>query len=520
MAKQAKRSHNEKPGASNASAEPATAPAVEMTALDVFAAASPRRGQPVARGTQRKQVAPAPWTDKYQHRVGSALSPQYITAVNRAADSGRMAAYADLLDELRAADPHLDGVLFKRCSRVAGARWEVAPQSNTRKRALAKEVAAFVELALQGIPSFNSHLLHLMGGVYHGRSALECVWKDSSEGFVVGEMHPVHARRVSFPAQNWEAHLYDETGTATSFTQWPGVPFSSYPAGKYVLHLPTLRNEYPTREGLGRVVQWYSLFKRWTMRDWMALAELAGRPGRVGYFGTGGANPEMRAGALPTASPAHINELEDALADWSGAAYAVLPDTVKVDFVNVAAGYSDLHEKLIKHLNAELSKAVLGGTLTTDAGERGARALGDTQQDEQLMIARWDARALSETITRQLVEPLVRYNFGDDAPVPRFTIDVSPDKDRAAFAQLVKSLADAGLNIPQSWVRDEANIPEPKPGEPILIPREPVEVDAVGVPVNTEPESAPGTEKVKRTEQPTSNASANNAPAKKGPKKP
>jgi len=443
-----------------------------------------------------------PWTEKYQRRAGSELSPQYITTCNRNADLGRMSAYADLLDELHAADPHLSAVLFKRSSRVASARWEVTPTNTTRKKALAKETARFCTELVQGIPHLSQVLLHLLGAIYHGRSAVELMWGETAGlGFVPQTVLPIHPRRLSYAAMNWELHLYDETGQPSKHTMYPGTPLSAYPAGKFVVHRPTSRGEYPTREGIGRIVQWFALFKRWTMRDWMAFAELAGRPGRIGYFGTGGANPEVRANALPAATPDHVKDLHYAMQEWTGAAFAVLPDTVRAEFVNIAAGYQDLHEKLIALINAEISKAVLGGTLTTDPGKLGARALGDTQQDEQLLIARWDARVLGEALTYQLLAPAVRYNYGPDAPVPQLILDVSPDKDRVQFAQYVKTLAEAGLNIPQSWVRDELNIPEAKQGESVLVPREPVEVDAAGIPTNTDPSTVKDThDKVKRVE--------------------
>lgn len=453
--------------------------------------ALPRDVNTKSKRNNSTQVAPAPWTDKWQKRVGSSLDPQHITSVGRNADYGRMSAYADLLDELRAADPHLDGVLFKRTARVAGARWEVKPRERTTKRALAKRVAVFVDDALRDVPQLHAALLHLMNAVYHGRSAVEVVWADRPAGYVPVMLSTIHPRRLAYPDTNWDLHLYDETGSSP-FSLFPGIPLKAFVSGKFVSFTPSLRGEYPTREGLGRIVQWYSLFKRWAIRDWLAFGELAGRPSRLGYYGTGGANPELRAGALPAASPDHIDTLTDALAEWTGAAWAALPDTVKVEFANVAAGYGDLHEKLVTKLDAQISKTVLGGTLTTDPGERGARSLGDTQHDEQLMIARWDARALSEAITEHLVRPMVELNFGVGAPVPDFVLDVSPDKDRTSFAQYVKVLVEAGLDIPQVWVRDELNIPEPKVNDRILVPREPVEVDAAGIPVNTDPTSTPG----------------------------
>ena len=50
-----------------------------------------------------------------------------ITSVMRQADLGYMDQWADLLDEIRQADPHLQGELFKREWQVGGAPYEVRP---------------------------------------------------------------------------------------------------------------------------------------------------------------------------------------------------------------------------------------------------------------------------------------------------------------------------------------------------------------------------------------------------------
>ena len=60
--------------------------------------------------TAQRITTPSP-RDRYQRRLGAGLTPQSITAAQREADLGRMAMWADLLDEVRQGDPHLHGDL-------------------------------------------------------------------------------------------------------------------------------------------------------------------------------------------------------------------------------------------------------------------------------------------------------------------------------------------------------------------------------------------------------------------------
>ena len=71
-----------------------------------------------------RATAPSP-QDRNQRRWGAGLTPQAITAAQRDADQGRMHGWADLLDEVRQGDPHLQCDLGKRELSVAGAEYEL-----------------------------------------------------------------------------------------------------------------------------------------------------------------------------------------------------------------------------------------------------------------------------------------------------------------------------------------------------------------------------------------------------------
>ena len=59
-------------------------------------------------------LARAPYNDRFQYRLGSALTPQALTTVQRQADIGYMYQWIDVLDELRETDPHLHASLYQR----------------------------------------------------------------------------------------------------------------------------------------------------------------------------------------------------------------------------------------------------------------------------------------------------------------------------------------------------------------------------------------------------------------------
>jgi phage gp29-like protein len=406
--------------------------------------------------------------EKEQLRVGSALTPQYITTVLRRADAGYMDLISDMLDEVRETDPHLHSVLFKREVQVSGCAWELRPARRVRATKKRDKIVDFCTDVLENLPGFSQILAHLQSAVYHGRAAAENIWRKDGSKWLIERIDTIHSRRLAYAATNWKLHLWDAAG-GTEFSNFPGKPFDSFPKGKFIVHTPRVRGGYPTREGLGRVLVWYSVFKRWTQRDWMALAEMVGRPGRVGYYGTGQVDPLK--GGMPEATPIDQALLEDALINWSSAVAVKLPDTVKLDFVSATTGHGELHKLLSDHCNSEMSKAALGETLTTEAGNKGARSLGDVHDDVRLMIALWDSRCLAETVRYFILAPLVRLNFGEGAPVPEIVFTVEPSDSLNAVAERYQKLAAAGLDIGQEHVRDVFGIPEPLEGEPLLSPR-------------------------------------------------
>ena len=374
-------------------------------------------------------LARAPYNDRFQYRLGSALTPQALTAIQRQADIGYLYQWVDALDELREADPHLHAELFRREAMVAGAAWDLeAPEDSGEAGARVADYVKRVLCELDGrgdmALSFPDLLHHLQQGVYYGRSVAEVIWSQDGRRPVAVEF--VHPRRLAY-ATDWRIHLWDATGSGAgvgvaqtdaerAFAMFPGVPLDAFPAGKFIVHRPRVRGGYPTREGLGRTVCWYSLFKRFSMRDFLALAEWAGRGLRVGQYNSG-TGPD----APTRAAPEDVAALQEALEAMSSTVSVVIPDTTKLEVMD-APSVNAVHERLVAICNGEMSKAIVGSTLASDVGTTGGnRALGEVHERVTLMIARRDAEVLAATLKRDLIAPMVRRQFGASAPVPTIT---------------------------------------------------------------------------------------------------
>ena len=194
------------------------------------------------------------------------------------------------------------------------------------------------------------------------------------------------------------------------------------------------------------------------MADWHRLAELAWKPFRVGTY------------HKDKVVHGDTEILQQALATLTSTGFAMLPDSVEIEMTyakNRGAGMEGLHGGLAEFLAGEMSKVTLGSTLTVEQGKVGTQALGNVHQDVTKEVRDADARSIEATIQRQLIAPLVRYNFGD-VPVPLFRFITEEGADLDQLATALERLGKLHLPIPAKWVRATFGIPEPEIGDELM----------------------------------------------------
>ena len=414
----------------------------------------------------RSYLAPNSLNGAYQQRWGSSLTPLALTAAIKSADLGTMFPLADLLDEVRETDPHVQATLAKREWVVAGAEWEVRPSrayEAGQEPDVAREARELCASVLRALPALPDRFADLMGAVYYGRAVVEVVWERQGGYLIPSRLYPVHPRMIQYDA-GWNLRLWSNM-PPFPFGAYPGIAVQDAVPGRFIVHTPRIRGGFYTREGLGRTLAWWAMFKRWVVRDAMGLAEMAGRLARLAQFQSGRKDaPGAQSSRTPDEDVQYIVNL---LNNWNASVGLVYPDDIDVKLLPPVTG-NTIHTPLVEMFNAEMSKCVLGGTLTMESGSRGARSLGDVHADEARMIARYDANSLSETLRSALLAPLVKYNFGPHVPVPEIRFVVDPQESQDALADRVVKLVKAGLSVGEGWVRNQFGIPDPVAGEALM----------------------------------------------------
>lgn len=105
--------------------------------------------------------------------------------------------------------------------------------------------------------------------------------------------------------------------------------------------------------------------------------------------------------------------------------------------------------------------------MTTEAGDKGARSLGEVHNEVRKEIRNADLRQLRRSVNRDLIYPLLAVNSRttlDPCRLPGIVFDSGEYEDLSMFAEAIPKLA-AGMPVPVSWIQEKLNIPQPNGDE-------------------------------------------------------
>ena len=408
-----------------------------------------KRQQPPAAPPQRpetREIAVAQVTDKYSEYPSNGLTPVRLAEIFQEADAGDVLRQMELFEEMEEKDPHLFSQLQTRKNAVTGLDFEIIPFGDEPRD---KEIADFIEEQLGGIEGFEDVETDLLDAIGKGFAVGEIMWGYDEGHVVVHSIKTRHQKRFF-----WDS-LDDSFKVRTK--EAPGGTL--LPGNKFIVHKYKARSGHTSRAGILRVVAWMYLFKNYDLKDWVSFAEVYGLPLRLGKY-------------QPGASEADKVALMQALIQIGADAAGIIPDGTTIDFINTEkTSSSDLYERLARYCDEQISKAILGQTLTSDSGG-GSYAQSKTHNDVRHDLTIADCKALASTLRRDLIRPLCIFNFGEDKRIPHIRFDCEESEDLTQTAEIIGTLIEkTGLRVPTSYLYKKFSIPEPEADEEIATPR-------------------------------------------------
>ena len=397
--------------------------------------------------------------------VVSTLTPDRLRSIFWAVANGTWCPdYFELAEEIEERDLHYRGVLQQRRLRSAGAPIDVvAASDDPADQDLADEVQ---ERVVEG-PGWHGMLLDVLDAIGKGVSCLEIVWRQHGGRWEPASYHRVDPRWLvwddadgSTPLliREWNQPAVRSLRMAAGGVNRPGAFRSRadpLTPGKFLYHAHRAKSGLPTRGGLAFSVSAMYLLKSVAIRDWWAYAELFGIPIRVGKYGQ-------------TATTEDIRTLGDAISALAADAGAVIPDSMQIDVEAASSAGGGASRSLFgaqaAWCDAQISKAVVGQTMTTDDGS--SRSQAEVHADVRDDLVRDDVRQVCATLSQSVVQWYCELNHPPrPSGWPRVELP-QPHKDLDVTGIL--AAVDHGLPVPAMWLRDRLGIPHPQDGEEVL----------------------------------------------------
>jgi phage gp29-like protein len=316
-------------------------------------------------------------------------------------------------------DSHVFACIQSRKSGVLSLEWDI-------NRGLDKdENAEEIEKLLKKL-DIHKLISDILDATSFGFQPLEIMWKRDKSGHVLPE-------RVVAKPPEW--FCFDDDNNL-KFRTKENYYGEIVPDKKFLLaqNNPTYNNPYGDRT-LSRVF-WNVTFKKGGMKFWVIFTEKYGMPHLIGKHPRG-------------ATKAETDSLADMLEEMVQDAIAVIPDdsSVEIQEANKTSS-AEIYDKLIDKMNAEISKAILGQTLTTEIGSSGSYAAANTHMQVRQDIIDADKK-LVEGVINQLITWIYEINFSN-AEIPIFELYAPEDVD-LTLAQRDKILSDTGVKFTKEY---------------------------------------------------------------------
>lgn len=374
------------------------------------------------------------------------LTPARLHCIIESAEGGDLLAQSELAQDMEERSGHLAAELDKRRRAVIQLDWSVEPPRNPSARETAD--AAYIEECLRAIPEWEDVLYDLTDAYLHGFAALELGWAREGREWRVST--------ATHRPQSW-FRLDRDTRTQLRLRDDTLDGAELWPLG-WLVHRHRARSGYLHRIGLVRSLCWPYLFGAYAVGDLAELLEIYGLPVKVGTYPA-------------NATSAEKTTLLQALLGIGHNAAGIIPEGMRIEFQQAAAGAADPFEALLAWSERTISKVLIGGTLTSDAsGGTKTNALGRVHETALWDLVTSDTRQLAGALQSGLIAPLLMLNRGQADPrrLPRIAFDLAEPEDMAMYAQALPALVTLGLRIPRAWAQERLGIPEPEGDEDVL----------------------------------------------------
>jgi len=335
-------------------------------------------------------------------------------------------------------DAHASAVIQTRALSVAQQEYEIQPYSEDKQDV---KVCDFVRDVYKNI-DLRQLIQDLMFGVLYGFSCVEIIWKKEGMRIIPDTFLFKHPRRFIF-----DLDRVLKLRTRQNYITGEYVP------DKKFIYLPFGVTDSPYGDGLGRRLWWCVWFKKHGVKYCLTFLDKFSSPIPVGKY-PAGATDEQK------------DNLLDTLSAIQNDTALIIPEDMEASFMEAQRTGTPGYLDFCSYMDAQISKCVLGQTLTTELKEKGSFAASKTHEKVREDIKAADSGTIATCLNNSLTRWIVDLNFSTDTPGPKLNfVNRVEESWQSAKRDLELSKA---FPVGVRYMYNKYNIPEPEKGELIL----------------------------------------------------
>lgn len=366
-----------------------------------------------------------------------------VTEAERVDFPSRVKLY-DLYDTILL-DTHLASVLEKRKSAILASQIEFCRDGKPDDR-IGEMLSS---------PWFLDFLNDLLDTIWWGGSLFQ--FKPDKDGWLTYDLVPrKHVEPVRRLIMRMQSDIH-------------GTPWDNYPDMLFVGKPRSLGD-------LIKDIPWV-LYKRADVSDWAQFAELFGQPIREYTYNAGD-------------DEARYNLVNDIFGSGGSAVY-MHPEGSNMKLLEAGnkTGSSDLYNGLASFCNAEISKHILGNTLTTEAGEKGTQALGTVQKKSEDSLMAKDKLFVLNVLNYQMTD--LFESFGIKVKGGKFSFVSPKDTNPTQRIDIITQLNSLGLPLDHDQLYEEFGLNKPDNYDALMAAKQQPDPVPYSEPIVTAPSLTP-----------------------------
>lgn len=354
----------------------------------------------------------------------------------------------DNVETMRRTDATVQAVLSALKTPILSTEWRIESED--------EEIRQFVEDNLFGMErTWKEFLREALAYLDFGHYVFEIIYKVEDGQVKLKDLSP----RIPRSIQDWQVNGFFYGITQQIRTDDPSAPLSNVdiPSEKLLV----LTNEKEGDDVTGRSVL-RSAWKHFSFKDVLyrvqAIAAERYGVGVPTIYMKSGFSDEQKGEAEEMVKNLRSNEKSFMVIPWSkeDGEVEILTPTANTQGSSIEAA--------IKHHDREILQSVLAGFLGLGADSAGSFALSRDQSGFFLNNVQEKAQYVVEQINRQVINRLVKINFGVDAAKAELKFNPLGEVDSKELSEVLKNLLDSGVvqkdAALEKWVRSTLQLPE------------------------------------------------------------